>query len=84
MACLTPIAEYKGNLDENSFFDILLLADVYKAWDIDPDSAMLADLKRQAPNVAMNHPNLNKEQVQMEGFLAHEAVFRIIENLITQ
>ena len=83
MARLAPMAEYKRNLDEGSFFDILLLSDVYKAWDVDPDSSLLANLKRQAPNVARNHPNITKHQAMIEGELAHEAVFGIIENLVT-
>lgn len=82
MARLAPMSEYKGHLDESSFFDILLLSDVYKAWDIDPDSSMLASLKRQAPSVARNHPQINKQQAIVEGELAHDAVFGIIETLV--
>lgn len=84
MARLAPMAEYKGHLDENSFFDILLLGDVYKAWDVDPDSAMLSSLKRQTPNVARNHPQFSRQQVMTESELAHEAVFHIIESLVTK
>ena len=82
-ARLAPVAEYKGHLDEYSFFDVLLLGDVYKAWNVDPDSSMLANLKRQAPNVARNHPNITRQQAIKESELAHEAVFRIIESLVT-
>lgn len=82
MARLTPIGGYNGNLDEGSFFDILLLGDVYQAWDVDPNSTMLANLKRQAPNVARNHPDITRQQAIVEGNLAHEAVFRIIEPLV--
>lgn len=78
-ARLAPMAEYKGRLDENSFLDILLLGDVYQAWDVDPDSAMFANLKMQAPDVARNHPSFTKQQVIKESGLAHEALFRIIE-----
>lgn len=83
MARLAPINDYKGHLDDNSFFDILLLGDVYKAWDVDPSSKMLQKLKNQAPIVARNHPNFTRQQVIVESELAHEAVFDIIETLVT-
>ena len=83
MARLAPMAGYKGHLDENSFFDILLLDDVYKAWDADSDSALLTNLKKQAIIVANNHPQYTKQQVMAEGDLAHEAIFGIIKTLIT-
>ena len=72
------MAEYKGHLDESSFFDLLLLSDVYKAWDVDPSSDMLTSLKRQASNVARLHPNYTKQQIIAEGELAHQAVFKMI------
>ena len=77
-----PINEYNGNLTETEFFDILLLSDVYKAWDSDPNSSLLDKLKRQAPNVAAMHPNLSRGQVLTEGDLAHKALFDIIETLV--
>lgn len=80
MARLAPM--YKGNLDASSFLDILLLSDVYKAWDVDPNSAMLTNLKNQAPNVARNHPNITKQQSLVEGSLAHEVLFSIIKDLV--
>jgi hypothetical protein len=77
-----PFSGYNGKLTERSFFDILLLSDVYKAWDSDPDSPMLEDLKKQAPKVAAMHPSLSKAQVLTEGELAHKSVFEIIESLV--
>ena len=58
------------------------MSDVYKAWDSDPDSPMLEDLKKQAPKVAAMHPSLSKAQVLTEGELAHKSVFGIIESLV--
>ena len=78
LACNSPIAGYRGRLNSNQFVDLLLLSDVYKAWDVDSNSAMLQNLKRQAPLVAANHPTFSKQQIITEGELAHEAVFNII------
>lgn len=69
---------YSGNLSDDSFFDILLLSDVYKAWDSDPESSMLANLKKQSPKVAALHPSLSRTQVLTEGEMAHKAVFDVI------
>lgn len=79
----SPIAEYNGHLNERSFFDLMLLCDVYKAWDIEPSSAMLTNLQKQAPNVAAQHPNYSQQQVILEGELAHKALFNIIESIVT-
>ena len=73
---------YKGNLSDDSFFDILLLSDVYKAWDSDPDSSMLANLKKQSTKVAALHPSLSRAQVLTEGEIANKAVFGVIESLV--
>ena len=74
--------DYNGNLKDDSFFDILLLSDVYKAWDSDPDSSLLNDLKRQSTKVAALHPSLSRTQVLTEGEIAHKAVFGVIESLL--
>lgn len=78
LACNSPIANYRGRLNSNQFVDLLLLSDVYKAWDTDCSSSMLQNLKRQAPLVAANHPTFSKQQIITEGELAHEAVLNII------
>lgn len=84
LARLAPIAEYKGHLDEAAFLDILIMSDVYKAWDINPNSALLSKLKKGTPNVARIYPNLTKEEAIIEGELGHEAIFRLIEVSVTQ
>ena len=61
---------------------ILVLSDVYKAWNVDSDNALLKNLKKQAPNVALMHPEYSKEKVIEEGELAHEALFNFIKNLV--
>ena len=75
---------YKGKLTEDSFFNILLLSDVYKAWDTDPDSPLLNDLKKQSANVAALHPSLSRTQVLTEGEIAHKAVFSVVELLLKE
>lgn len=82
IARTAPINRYRGHLDETAFLDLLLLSDVYKAWDADSDSPLFATLKRQAPSVASNHPNYTKEQVMVEGELAHKAIFNVVETLV--
>lgn len=75
-----PIA-YSGNLNYQSFVDIIVLSDVYKAWDSDPHSQFLAELKRQAPSVERLHPELSKQQVIIEGDLAHKSILSVIESI---
>ena len=77
-----PFNGYEGNLTESEFFDILLLSDVYKAWDSDPSSSMLSNLQKQAPKVASLHPSFSRSQVLSEGELAHKALFDVIEPIV--
>ncbi len=82
LACNSHISGYRGNLNTNQFFDLLLLSDVYKAWDADSNSSMLQNLKKQAPFVAANHSTFSKQQIINEGELAHEALLNVISNII--
>jgi len=79
---MSPIGNYRGHLTGESFFDLLLLCDVYKAWDVDPTNPTLTNLKRQAPNVAANHPAYSRTKVIEEGELAHEALFNVIKSVL--
>ncbi len=82
-ACRTmPMYNYRGNLNGDSFYDLLLLSDVYRAWNTDPDNRLLNNLKKQAPNVASMHPEYSRDEVIKEGELAHEALFCFIKNLV--
>lgn len=81
-ARVMPMCNYRGHLNGDSFYDLLLLSDVYKAWNVDSDNALLKNLKKQAPNVALMHPEYSKEKVIEEGELAHEALFNFIKNLV--
>lgn len=82
-ACNSPIGNYKGKLNDRQFVDLLLLSDVYQAWDADNGSAMLRNLKKQAPMVAAHHPNFTRQQIITEGELAHEAVLNVV-NMTTK
>jgi hypothetical protein len=82
LACNAPFAEYKGKLQLQQFFDFALISDVYKAWDRDNNDPLLQNLKRQAPRVASNYPKFNKQQIILEGELAHEAIFNVICTMI--
>lgn len=81
LACNAPIACYRGRLNNQQFFDLALLSDVYKAWN-SGNSKLLNKLKKQAPLVASNHPTFSKEEIIKEGELAHEAVFNIISSIL--
>ena len=80
---MAPMGRYRGNLGDNKLFDILLLSDVYKAWNQNSDDEMFAKIKLQAPHVVGIHSELTKQVVLEEGELAHEAVLKIVERLIT-
>lgn len=81
-ACNSPIGNYKGKLNDHQFVDLLLLSDVYQAWDADNSSAMLQNLKKQTPMVAANYPTFTRQQIITEGELAHDAVLNIINTII--
>lgn len=82
LARTAPMGKYRGSLDDNQFFDILLLSDVYKAWNQNDDDELFAKIKLQAPRVAQVHSGLTKQKVLKEGELAHKAVLNIVERLI--
>lgn len=65
-----------------STVNLLLLSDVYQAWDADKSSAMLQNLKKQTPMVAANYPTFTRQQIITEGELAHEAVLNIVNTII--
>ena len=69
-------------VDASFVFDFALISDVYKAWDRDNNDPLLQNLKRQAPRVASNYPKFNKQQIILEGELAHEAIFNVICTMI--
>lgn len=73
-----------GILTEKEFFDFLILSDVYKAWDIDPNHYIMDDLKKQAPTIASIYPSFNKEKIIYEAELAHKAIFSLIKQRITR
>lgn len=83
LARTAPMGRYRGHLDGNQFFDILLLSDVYKVWSQNGGDEMFTKIKLQAPHVACVHSELTKQEVLEEGELAHEAVLNIVERLIT-
>lgn len=83
LARMAPMGRYRGNLGDNKLFDILLLSDVYKAWNQNSDDEMFAKIKLQAPHVVGIHSELTKQVVLEEGELAHETVLKIVERLIT-
>ena len=63
LARTSPRGRYEGNLDEKSFFNILLLSDVYRVWDVSNAHPILSKLKMQAPLIANNYPSFTKQQI---------------------
>lgn len=82
LACNAPFAGYRGQLNNQQFYDFSLLSDVYKAWDINNSDPLLRNLKRQAPLVAANYPTFSKQQIIAEGELAHEAVLNVVSSMV--
>lgn len=83
LACNAPFAGYKGELQQlQQFFDFALTSDVYKAWDRDNNDPLLQNLKKQVPRVVSNYPKFNKQQIIIEGELAHEAIFNVVCTMI--
>jgi len=78
LACNAPFAGYRGKLNNQQFFDMSLLCDIYKAWDLNNDDPLLQNLKRQAPRVAANYPTFSRVQIIKEGEMAHEALLKVI------
>lgn len=72
---------YNGHFT-NDFYDLSLLYDVYKAWQL--GGALLDNLKKQTPRIMLKYPKYSKEKVLLEGELAHNALFerirRVVEN----
>lgn len=74
-----PISGYTGNLNDQEFFDFLIMSDVYHVWDSDESSPLLQSLKRQTIEKTSNYSKYNKDSIMKEGDEAHKALFAIIE-----
>lgn len=70
---------YKGQLDERQFNDLLLLANVYCAWNVETDNPSWDNVRRQVPIVASNHPGFSKTEVIKVGLEASDAMFKYIQ-----
>ena len=70
---------YNGHFT-NDFYDLSLLYDVYKAWQL--GGALLDNLKKQVPRIIHKYPNYTKEIVLIEGELAHNAFFDRIRGFV--
>lgn len=79
MLAQTPMIGYSGTLNDQEFFDFLIMADVYRVWDSDNTSSFLQSLKRQTQENSLKYPMHSKETIIREGEKAHQALFKAIE-----
>ena len=61
---------------------ICILYDVYKAWH--SVEALLDSLKNQVPKLVIRSPKYSKEEVLLEGELAHSALFEFTRSSIEE
>jgi hypothetical protein len=67
---------YEGHFTKD-FYDLSLLYDVYKAWH-SIGGTLLNNLKKQAPLIKLQYSNYSKDQIMIEGELAHNSLFEYI------
>lgn len=73
---------YNGNMHDNSFVDMLLMSDIYKAWNSQPSNPMLERLKTKASSISKNYTNYTRQQIIIEGKRAHESLFKLIKGTV--
>ncbi|MCH5216806.1 MAG: hypothetical protein J1F10_07665 [Muribaculaceae bacterium] len=73
-----PLSGYEGSLNEEEFFDFLIMSDAYLVWDSDNSSNLLNTIKRLTTQHEANHPHYNKNTIISEGAKAHNALFNIV------
>lgn len=74
-----PISGYTGTLNDQEFFDFLIMSDVYSVCNSDDSSPLLQSLKRQTIEKTSKHSKFSKHEIMKEGEKAHKALFSIIE-----
>lgn len=79
MAHSAPMMGYNGSLNDEEFFDFIIMGDTYRVWDSDEDSAMLKSIKKLAISHQGNHPHFSRMDVIKEGEKAHEALLTAVK-----
>lgn len=79
MAHSAPMMGYNGSLNDEEFFDFIIMGDAYRVWDSDEDSTMLKSIKKLAISHQNNHPNFSRIDVIKEGDKAHEALLTAVK-----
>ena len=79
MLAYAPISGYLGKLNDQEFFDFLIMSDVYLVWDSDDNSPLLQSLKNQTLKNKRKHLKFSKDEIVNEGEKAHKALFTIIK-----
>lgn len=78
-----PLSGYQGTLNNEEFFDFLIMSDAYLVWNSDNDSNLLKSIKRLTTQHEPNHPRHNKSSIISEGSKAHEALFNIVSMTVS-
>lgn len=79
MAHSAPMMGYNGSLNDEEFFDFIIMGDAYRVWDSDEDSSMLKSIKKLAISHQSNHPHFSRIDVIKEGDKAHEALLTAVK-----
>lgn len=78
-----PLSGYEGSLNEEEFFDFLIMSDAYLVWNSDNNSNLLNSIKRLTVEHESNHPSYNRNMIISEGAKAHNALFNIVSMTLT-
>ena len=78
-----PLSGYQGTLNNEEFFDFLIMSDAYLVWNSDNSSNLLSSIKRLTIQHEPNHPRHNKNSIISEGTKAHEALFNIVSMTVS-
>lgn len=78
-----PLSGYQGTLNNEEFFDFLIMSDAYIVWNSDNSSNLLDSIKRLTTQHEPNHPRHNRNSIILEGAKAHDALFNIVSMTVT-
>jgi hypothetical protein len=75
---------YKGDLNENQFFDIFLLGNVYMSQGSSLTfETVFQKIQKQTPSVALKYQSLSREKVIEEGLKASKAYYDYISECLS-
>lgn len=82
LAASAPMMKYEGPLNENEFFDFIIMSDAYLIWNIEDNGTVLTSIKKLVKEHEAYHPRFNKATIIHEGDIAHKALLTAISYAI--